>query len=64
MTLQEIKKALKEGKQMVWDDPDPIKGNDYTITDIYNLNNDEVCLIYYGGGSEAEVFLSEISLKQ
>ena len=62
MTKKEIKRAIKEGKEMVWNDPDPIEGNDYTITKVSNLD-DETCLIHYGGGSEAGVYLTEIQLK-
>jgi hypothetical protein len=64
MTRKQIQKAIKEGKKMVWNDPDPIKSSDYTITDVFNLDNDEMCLIHYGSGSEAEVYLHEIQLKQ
>ena len=67
MTKKEIKIAIYEDMKMVWNDPDPIEGNDYTIHSISNLN-DETCTIHYGTGengmySEAEVFLTEIDLK-
>ncbi len=69
MLLSEIKKARKENKKLKWNDPDPIEGNDYTITyieDLSGLTDEEMedcpVLIQYGGGSEAEVYLSEISL--
>lgn len=61
MTKKEILKALKEGKVLVWNDPDPIEGNDYVITNVHEID-DETALIHYGGGSEAEVYLSEISI--
>ena len=73
MKLSEIKTAQAQGKTMVWNDPDPIEGNDYTITHIEDLTQFEEfseeeladcpILIQYGGGSEAEVYLSEIALK-
>ncbi len=72
MLLSEIKEAKAQDKKMVWNDPDPIEGNDYEITYIedlskYNGFNDEEMedapiLIQYGRGSEAEVYLSEIAL--
>lgn len=64
MTIQQIKKALKNKVTLVWNDPDPIKGNDYTINFIEDLSehdNDSPILIQYGGGSEAEVLASEIT---
>jgi len=72
MNLQDIAKAQASKTPMKWNDPDPIKGNDYTITHIEDLtklkdfSEDELddcpILIQYGGGSEAEVYLSEIVL--
>ena len=69
-TLKALSKALLEGKQLKWNDPQPIKGNDYTITYIEDLTameeedaHDYPILIQYGEGSEAEVFLNEIVLK-
>ena len=69
-TFKELKEAIKNNSTMVWNDPDPIDGNDYTITyveDVNDIEDDEdprdyPILIQYGG-SEAEVFLSEIELK-
>lgn len=69
-TFAELKKAVVENKPLVWNDPDPIKGTDYTITYIEPLDeidDDEdprgyPILIQYGG-SEAEVFLHEILTK-
>ena len=67
--IGELKKAIAEKKPLKWNDPDPIKGNDYTITYVEPLedfDDDEIdipILIQYGGGSEAEVFVSEILLK-
>lgn len=50
--------ALMADYKSVWNDPDPIPGNDYTIT--YRENYGETSLIHYDGGSEAEVFNHEI----
>lgn len=69
-TIKQLTKAIQEGKQLRWNDPQPIKGSDYTITYIEDLMDveeedaqDYPILIQYGEGSEAEVFLSEIILK-
>jgi len=59
MSGQEIKALYELEVTLVWNDPVPIKGNDYTITHLSEVN-DETALIQYGEGSEAEVFLSEI----
>jgi hypothetical protein len=59
-TLQQLNQELKNGATLVWNDPDYIKNNDYTIFSIKELN-DEIALIQYNQGlSEAEVFLHEI----
>jgi|OM-RGC.v1.024695954 hypothetical protein len=51
-------------QKMIWNDPDPIDGNDYTIQKIWNINK-ETAMIQYGEKnskylSEAEVYLTEI----
>ena len=61
-TLRDLKQAIAENKTLVWNDPDPIEGNDYTITFIEAIDEEVFCddypiLIQYGGGSEAEVYL-------
>lgn len=63
MEHEEIKQAIKERKTLTWNDPDPIEGNDYTIDTIKLDKDTETALITYGGGSEAEVYYSEISVK-
>jgi hypothetical protein len=68
MKLAELKQAIAENKTLVWNDPDPIEGNDYTITFIEDIDEEVFCddypiFIQYGGGSEAEVYLHEIVLK-
>ena len=67
-TLAELKQAIADKKELVWNDPDPIEGNDYTINFIDDIDEeffdeDYPILIQYGGGSEAEVYLHEIILK-
>lgn len=67
-TIKALQKAIKENKTLIWNDPDPIKNSDYTIFYIEEItddfSNDTPILIQYGsGGSEAEVFLHEITQK-
>ena len=68
--LAELKQAVVENKQLVWNDPDPIKGNDYIINFIEDIDeedfdNDYPILIQYNDfGSEAQVYLHEIILKK
>ena len=74
MTIQEIITAQENKVPMKWNDPAPIDGNDYRITFIEDLkkfegfSEDELddcpILIQYGEGSEAEVYLSEISVEE
>lgn len=79
MNLSDLKEAVLTNRVLVWNDPDPIKDADYTITWIEPLdtlfdeeddNNqisfieDMPILIQYGQGSEAQVFLHEIKYKQ
>ncbi len=66
----ELKTAITNGVPLVWNDPDPIKGTDYTITYIEPLDeidDDEdpmgYPIIIQYGGSEAQVYLHEIILK-
>lgn len=65
----ELKKAITDNVPLVWNDPNPIDGNDYTITFIEPLDDFEdddrnmPILIQYGGGSEAQVFIHEIIKK-
>lgn len=66
--IEELKEAIANNKKLVWNDPDPIEGNDYTITYIEPIDDDferdTPILIQYGEGSEAQVFLHEILLKE
>lgn len=72
MLVSEIKNAIAGGKKLVWNDPAPIEGNDYTISYIEDLSQydefeDEelvdcaILIQYNDGGSEAEVLPTEIS---
>lgn len=51
--------ALFADYKEMWNDPDPIKGNDYTIKTL-EIMSDDVYRITYGEGSEAEVYKHEI----
>jgi len=71
-SLAELKQAIADKKELVWNDPDPIKGNDYTINFIEEIDEsiedddmvDYPILIQYNNfGSEAQVFLHEILTK-
>jgi hypothetical protein len=68
-TIKELKQAINDKKILVWNDPDPIKGNDYTISYIEELDDDmdeefPILIQYNNGGSEAQVYLHEIILKK
>ena len=66
-TFKELKDSINNNVTLVWNDPDPIEGTDYTITyieDISDIDDNEdpngyPILIQYGG-SEAQVYLHEI----
>lgn len=65
-SIKSLQQAIEKGLELVWNDPDPIPGNDYKITYIEPIDDDfdedTPILIQYGGGSEAEVFLHEIDI--
>lgn len=67
MDINKLREAVKNNVPLQWNDPDPIEGNDYTIIYIEPLEEDfddfTPILIQYGGGSEAQVYASEIILK-
>ena len=72
-SLAELKQAVAENKQLVWNDPDPIKGNDYTINFIEDIDEEfddddfsmyPILIQYNDFGSEAQVYLHEIILKK
>jgi hypothetical protein len=65
--FKELNNALLSNKVLIWNDPDPIEGNDYIISfieDLEDLDEDSPIFIQYNqGGSEAQVFLHEIIIK-
>lgn len=65
--IQSIKIAISENKTLVWNDPDFLDGNDYTISYIEPISEDfdddtPILIQYNHGYSEAEVFAHEISI--
>ena len=66
--INDLKKAIENKASLIWNDPDPIPGNDYTITYVEplteDIDEDSPILIQYGNGSEAEVYLHEILIKK
>lgn len=78
MDYKALLNAIQHRIPLVWCDPDPIEGNDYTIISISGLPEgddvndvlddseiweDWILLVQYGGGSEAEVLPREIDFK-
>lgn len=66
--IQELIDAIYNKTPLIWNNPDPIRGDDYTINfiGIFNIKDFDKytpILIQYGGGSEAEVYLHEIIKK-
>lgn len=59
-----IAKCIEKKDLIIWNDPDPIQGCNYTVHKIWNVTND-TAMIHYGEDvnccSEAEVYLSELS---
>jgi hypothetical protein len=67
MNIREVKDAVINQQKMVWNDPDPIDENDYTVQKIWNID-EETAMIQYGEDnsenlSEAEVYLTELTDK-
>jgi len=75
MTIKQLEYLIERGVTLVWNDPEPIKGVNYIINEVFELSElralededkyaieDVIILINYGGGSEAQVYLHEIGL--
>lgn len=72
-TYNQLKRAIDNNIPLIWNDPDPIKGADYTIKAVHNVEQlkdwateeiqDFPILITYGENSEAEIYINEIVLK-
>ena len=72
MKQSQLQSALIQKIPLVWNDPAPIEGNDYTINSLNGMPNailpedewkDCILLIQYGEGSEAEILPHEIDFK-
>ncbi len=70
MTFENLKNWINNGGKLMWNDSEPIIGNDYTISFIEDLNHIDdnedmkdfpILIQYNNGNSEAQVFLHEIS---
>ena len=66
--IEDLILAINSKRELFWNDPEPIKGNDYKISWIENINLnldelDPILIQYNNGGSEAQVFLHEIIIK-
>lgn len=61
-----VKEHFKNGGKLVWNDPEPIVGNDYQVFYLEDIPDEEVgsntpiLIQYNNGGSEAQVFLHEL----
>ena len=65
-SIIELRCAVDTKEPLVWNDPDPIKDNDYTISwieDLYFDIEEPILIQYNNGKSEAQVFLHEIIYK-
>jgi DNA (cytosine-5)-methyltransferase 3A len=61
-----LNNSIKIKDLIVWNDPEKIDGNDYTVHNIFNID-EETAIIQYGSNeqeylSEAEVYLSELCI--
>ena len=71
MNYKELQQAIENKTPIIWNDPLPIEGNDYTIScidlpkweDDFDENDLIILIQYNDGGSEAEVLIHELSLK-
>lgn len=66
-TINELITAIQDKKTLVWNDPDPIEGNDYTISWIEEIDSDfdaftPILIKYNSNFTEEQVFLHEILL--
>jgi hypothetical protein len=61
-----IKNHFNSGGKIVWNDPDPIKDNNYMVSFIEDISEEDIeaytpiLIQYNGGGSEAQVFIHEL----
>ena len=50
-------------KHLYWNDPDPIKGNDYRVTLLIAFSDGYYFIKYNNGHSEAEVPIDELEIR-
>lgn len=48
---------------LYWNDPDPIKGNDYKIQTLTYVTEDIYLITYNNGHSQAEVYGHELEIR-
>lgn len=64
MTADELLQYWGEGRTIIWNDPDPIEGNDYIVSsvdEVFRLDS-TARITYNEGASEAEVPCEELEL--
>lgn len=62
MNRNQLLKAWGAGATIVWNDPAPIKGNDYRVTTLKTFIDGTAEIEYNKGNSFAEVFISELEI--
>ena len=64
----DVKEHFNNGGKLMWNDPQPIPGNNYQVSSLEDIPDEEVdnytpILIQYNNGrSEAQVFLHELMI--
>ena len=63
----DIKTHFNNGGKLIWNDPDPIPNNNYQVSFLEDIPDEEevdsytpILIQYNNGGSEAQVFLHEL----
>jgi len=67
MNINEVRKAIElwknevrlDKKTLVWNDPDPIEGNDYTVIKTHHLDEEMASISY---GTKGDLYLSEAKI--
>jgi hypothetical protein len=66
----DIKHHFKSGGKVIWNDPEPIIRNDYQVSFLEDVPDEEInghtpiLIQYNNGGSEAQVFLHELIISK
>ena len=67
---KDVKDHFKNGGKVIWNDPEPIIGNEYQISFLEDVSDEEIddytpiLIQYNNGGSEAQVFLHELIISK